>query len=849
MMSHRSWLAVVGLALLAGTLAACGKAAPTKFPTEEAVETPVQEEAAPTEEEAVEPEPVSNGKQPVQITGTIEVSNESIIQIYFSEYFAYLEDLTGFVQRDYLYTQPLEGQILGPVAVGQDGSYGYTLNLPARPVSPFNDVDNDGEEDAGVQVWQIVMGANLVKEPFLDDYEMEGWSTAYTSARIDSENKDEINGGKILVWAPDNEQAFPTGFGDDGLLFTEDDPVAHIPAGYTLVDLDREPFELSRSPNAKATLYEGEIVVNDLSELGWAEAFDALFEKASREYPFTEMKGIDWDALYDKFSKRVAEAEAGGDIEAYYLAMRDFSWSIPDGHVGLVGNDFGLYATDIAGSYGFAVTELDDGSAIANIVSEDGPAAEAGMEWGATILEWNGEPVAEAAAAVVPWSSPFSSEHLLRMQQYRYLVVDPLGTEVEVTFQNPGAASPTTASLTAVNDGGAIFGRTSVYYGFDRNAPPVEYEILPSGYGYVAINSLSDDINLTIRLWQKAIGVFVEEEVPGVIVDLRQNMGGAPIGDFFGKVFVSERMDLYVNYYYSDETGQLETFRPPKFVKPDPDLHYDGSLAVLVSPACASACEQVAYVLGQLEQTRVVGYYPTNGIFGEVARGQYLLPGGYQFQIPTGLSRDLAGNTIIEGTGVVPDVVVPRTVETMQAEYVEGKDVALEYAVNTLDEPIGTGITPASSPRLEADFDLIEALLGGASTVAQRAREAYMDSELSQPGRTYVYTVPLGRSTELIWTYAWCTASDEQLKDNMAKTGLVFTLDGEPVEVSDLGVYEGRDFGSPCRIYYAKLSDWAVGEHILTTKVTFSAPFSDGTYDYPAGTHTIEYHVIVAREG
>jgi C-terminal processing protease CtpA/Prc len=840
-MRHKIGYITLAAVLLALTLSAC---APEPTPTEAPTEV-VAEEEAPVEEVAEEPAPPAEEAQPVQITGTVEVSNDLIVQIYFFEKLAMLEDLTGFIARDFEYEQPLEAQIMGPVMVDEEGSYTFTLNLPAQPVNPLNDVDNDAQADAGVQIWQVIMTANLIGEPFLNDYESESWSTVYTSARIDSENEDEIKGGMILVWAPDDAQQFPTGFGDDNLLFTEDDPVGPIPAGYTLVDLDAEPFELIREPNPSVTLYEGDIVVHDLSQMGWSEAFDALFEQASREYPFTAEKGLDWDALYDEIAPRIAEAEATGDSRGYYLAMRDFSWAIPDGHVGLVGDDFGTFQEEISGSYGFAIMGLDDGRVIATIVSEDGPAAGAGMQWGAEIVEWNGQPIAEAVADVVPYSSPFSTEHSRILQQWRYLAVDPIGTEVEVTFQNPGGV-PTTTTLTAVDDGSAIFSRTSVYYGFDRTAPPVEYEILDSGYGYVVVNSLSSDINLTIRLWQRAIAVFAANEVPAVIVDLRHNMGGAPIGDLLAGNFTDERLDLYVNYYYSDETGQLETFRPPRSIEPDPSLRYDGELAVLVSPACASACEDMAYVLSRLEQTRVFGYFPTNGIYGEVGRGQYELPNGYHFQIPTGLSRDMEGNLVIEGTGVVPDVVVPRTFETLQAEYVDGQDVVLDYTVEALDQPLGAGITPTGSPTFDADSDLIEALQGGIPTLEDLAREEYASAELSQAGQTYVFNVPLGSSKDVVWMYAWCTATQESFEDNWSKIDLKFTLNGEEIPLEDFGMLEG-DLNGPCRIYYALLSDWPIGEHVLRVEVTFTAALNDDTYDYPVGTHVYEYHVYVAR--
>jgi C-terminal processing protease CtpA/Prc len=171
--------------------------------------------------------------------------------------------------------------------------------------------------------------------------------------------------------------------------------------------------------------------------------------------------------------------------------------------------------------------------------------------------------------------------------------------------------------------------------------------------------------------------------VPGVVIDLRQNGGGAPIGSFLAGYFTDQPRDLSLDYYYSDETGQLENFRPPDSIVPN-DWSYDGDIAVLVSHACASACEDVAWVFSQLPQTTVYGFYSTMGIYGEVGRGQYNLPGGYFFQIPTGLTTDMDGNIIIEGPGVVPDVRVPLDEDTAHRQYVDGEDVLLDAAVEGL---------------------------------------------------------------------------------------------------------------------------------------------------------------------
>ena len=77
----------------------------------------------------------------------------------------------------------------------------------------------------------------------------------------------EIVGGIFLVYAPDDQQGFPSGFGEDGLLFTEDDPIVILPEGYTIVNLDAEPFSFDRSRNPVVDLIEPEgIALVDYSE-------------------------------------------------------------------------------------------------------------------------------------------------------------------------------------------------------------------------------------------------------------------------------------------------------------------------------------------------------------------------------------------------------------------------------------------------------------------------------------------------------------------------------------------------------------------------------------------------------
>jgi C-terminal processing protease CtpA/Prc len=80
----------------------------------------------------------------------------------------------------------------------------------------------------------------------------------------------------------------------------------------------------------------------------------------------------------------------------------------------------------------------------------------------------------------------------------------------------------------------------------------------------------------------------------------------------------------------------------------------------------------------------VVGNYPTAGAFGEVGLGQYKLPDNISAQFPTGRSVTPNGDLVIEGQGVVPDVVVPVTADSVLGNV----DTILEAAVQALQKQI-----------------------------------------------------------------------------------------------------------------------------------------------------------------
>ncbi|MEJ5224165.1 MAG: S41 family peptidase [Anaerolineales bacterium] len=646
-------------------------------------QTPTTESAPPTPAPAVVVDTTAIvGDQLYKVTGSLKATN-SVFADYYEEHAVMLYDMHGFVIRDQEWELPIASQVLGFIDIDEANLTGnYTLYLPLVPQGTFNDVDNNGKSDTGVQIFAVAYSPNLYGGPYAEgDDRSLGWPGYLASVLADSENQYEIIGGRLIIWAPDASQGFPTGFGPDGRLFTADDPTAPVPSGYSVVNLDTDPFTITQTTEADLPLIEPQdAAVKDFSALSYTEAFDKMFQFVSTNYAFNgiEGKAPNWDALYAELKPRVEEAEKAKNSMRFYQAIKTFTDAFQDGHVGLSGDlliqDFW---TTKSGGYGFTIRRLDDGSYIVNRVVAGGPAEKAGMKVGAVVTRFNGKPIAEAAAAVRPFF-PESSEINLRYAQAIWLLRAEVGAQAEVTFTNPGGAEQT-AKLKAVDEVDSLFEEMG------WNTPdailPVDSEVIERDgqeIGYIRINTNYDDLNLLIRLFERALKNFEEREVAGVIIDMRANGGGAPLG--LAGFLTDQEIPTGQDEYYSDVTGQFEPEGLPGKIIPNQNQYRFSKLVLLVNRTCASACEFESYGFSQVPGMAVVGQYPTGGIFAEVSRGQIKLPAGLEMQIPTGRIRLPDGSIFLEGVGVVPTVRVPVTVETVLTD----EDVVLDYGLRVI---------------------------------------------------------------------------------------------------------------------------------------------------------------------
>ena len=830
----RHLYAVFSLIVILGAVIACLPATETVTPV--VVPTPTQV-------------PVQESPGPEIVTGSVAYTN-----VFFTagvaEPVIILEDQGGFVTRDRKFLIPVESQVLGQITSDfYTSPFTYSLALPSVPNGTLHDVDHDGKDETGVMVFAVAYWTNTWGDPYLEkrDQGGGGWSSAYASTKVsdDRANYLEVYGGKYLVYAPDDQQQFPSGFGEDKKLFTDDDPIMDLPAGWSVVDLDQTPFALDRSQEPTIDLLEPEsLSLDDFSDLSYTEAFDKMLEKFTKEYAWTELKNIDWEARGREFRPRFEDAEKSGDKHDFALALRDFLWSIPDVHIGfdqsLLSEDFNA---ETAGGVGFAMRETDDGRFIANYILKDGPAEKEGMTWGAEIVSLDGKPTSEVVGDAVPWSSPFSNPISKRLQQLRYALRFKLEKgSVEVKFKNPGGTEKT-VSLEVVPERDS-FNFSSFRTGRSDTALPVEFSVLPSGYGYLKISSFLDNDVLSIQVWERSLKYFNENEIPGVIIDMRHNDGGSGwLADQMAAYFFEEEIVVGNGAVYDESTGEfyMDPGNETSMIPPRPELRYAGPVIVMVGPDCTSACEFFSYNMTVKDRATIVGQYPTEGGGGGVEA--FIMPEDTYVQLTISREVDADGNVHLEGKGVVPNVRVPVTPEMLQKE-ANGEDVILEAALKIISQPQGAGIVPGKPPRLMSQ-DETNSALSAMKQLEEKARETYADSDYLDVNKTFTFTIPLIKSQDLLWAWGWCAKDAATLKDNLGKMDVEFSLNGEDVPADQFLKLDYPNAGQQCTAYLLGVTDWTAGEHHLVTTLTFKSKLNDGKYDFAPGTQTFNYNVYV----
>ncbi len=549
-------------------------------------------------------------------------------------------------------------QIAAGLVDGGNDRYSFSLSLPITPQGePTSITGADAAADDLPQVFAVDIVSNVAGGPFLTDVDGYNGSPALVSS-VDL-NANGGATGQLAVWSDGDGAQFPSEVGDDGEALTDDDPLTDLEAGWTIVDISSDTYAFDRDTEVRVGFPGGAFDPNDFSDQGWAEAFTSLVDQLERAYPFRDLKKIDFDALRDTYLPLVERAEKEDDLDAYTLAVYQFSLEFLDGHVSS-SLPLDWFKENYGAGFGLTVDRADDGTVYVIGIADRGSADDAGIEVGDTIEEWNGDDI-DTALADTPLVFSASSDFARDNQRVDLITRAPAGTTVDVRFTNADGKRDT-VSLKSGRDFAGYIEALSPENAADSAAMPIESRILPSGVGYVRINTFATDIVLFTHQWDYAIRAFEDYGVKDIVVDVRANGGGlAMLGFYASATFAEETFTLDTAFIANTDGEFVDSGNE---VVPVSDIHWDGGVAVLVDDDCASACEQFAATMDAIKRDDIVivGNTPSAGVYAAIA--SWTLPDGLAFQAPFIRYED-HGKIFLEGQGVEPDVDVPVTRDSL----------------------------------------------------------------------------------------------------------------------------------------------------------------------------------------
>ncbi|MBI5959504.1 MAG: PDZ domain-containing protein [Chloroflexi bacterium] len=608
-------------------------------------------------------DPPQQGSGPRMITGSYQTTNP-IYPTIGAETGVMLYDLTGQVLMDFDFRAEADTQVIGTLN-GDIVSGTYSITLPDTPNGIVHDFDGDPASAPAVQVFAAATYVNFLG----DEYINRGESPLDMSARLDPVTF-EVIGGNVLVWAAQDGEQFPASLGTDGAAFTDDDTTLPLPAGWSVVSLDTEPFTILRDETLDVPIIESLGGLNDYSSLDYLEAWETLFARTRETYPFTSEKSLDWDAIYAEITPMVQIAAE--DID-FHLIMARFGELIGDTHIGFVSMPvLQQYLMGGLGIGGLAVT--DDNEVVIGNIAAASVAERSGIKAGDVLVMVDNQPALQVLDSTPLLINSASTTHGRRFLQAATMLQGPVGSSVALTWRAQDGTEKT-ETLTRSWDVTSIM----TAFGGALEGDVISARMLDTGIGYIRIRGFASEVSQADELFAGELQNLIDQGAQGIILDVRDNGGGlVQLAMSMAGRFLPDYAPV-LDFYYADGEGGFAYRGFVETLMGEPA--YDGPVAILVNEMTGSAGEIFVYALSHPGRAVVVGHTPTGGFTGEVGDGQYLLPGSLQTQFPTGRPLDpVTGETLIEGTGVIPDIRVPLTRESMlspEDEVLQAAEAAL----------------------------------------------------------------------------------------------------------------------------------------------------------------------------
>lgn len=433
----------------------------------------------------------------------------------------------------------------------------------------------------------------------------------------------------------------------------------------------------------------------------YAEDFKRGFEEMKMHYVLTEHKGIDWDALYDKYLPQFEEAEKNHDEAAVCIAWTAFSMEFYDMHVNYASKSDSVETEArerVCGNdYGLSLMKLSDGRTAAVSVEKDSAVYNAGIRNGTIITAWDGRSIDDAIKD--------TRENGLKRQNFTcaenedfYEAIPVAGTggdSVEISYLDENGTEQT---IKADKNGFYAARWANTINALDKGAEisNLEWQSVNDKTVLLRMRFMNYDSKENFGQMEEEIRSKLlelkEEGVTNLIFDLRSNGGGsgshvehivklvAPEGEhtyIYDGVLNRDTMK-YEKGSWPDtyKLGECETFQGE-------NLWGHGQIIVLVNSQTVSAGDHFTWLTGKFPNVTVMGFTHSS-CSGQGINVVNLGYGSLSYSAVLLLNED--GTVFLDTDeskkATVPlDVQIPFDEKALKAIFDEGEDYVLSCAV------------------------------------------------------------------------------------------------------------------------------------------------------------------------
>ena len=430
----------------------------------------------------------------------------------------------------------------------------------------------------------------------------------------------------------------------------------------------------------------------------YVQNFKDGVDMMKEHYILTEHKGVDFDALYEKYLPMFEKANKNHDPVANYIAWCCFCAETHDGHNYFMAKNQDdmeeAYRRACGNDYGLSLMKLADGSIVAVNVEDNEFFKAAGIQNGTVVTSWDGRDILEVARESLIFKMTTYADKDNEDFEIAIYAAGMGGERVKITYLDATGAEKE-LELSKMGD----------YYDRVKTTREIIHRGVETGHMMWAEVS-EDAVALRIKMMQydseasrtenySAMQQQIREKAAEyqaagkthLILDLRDNGGGS------GQMVkaIASLFALPGEYYYCSDglwddkaEGYVRdaqgNYVPGKEHYFQGENIWNGPITLLVNQNSASASDHLTMVMQGMENVTVMGFTEPNGS-GQGLNGIHLESGDLSFSsalmmhkngeiyIDSGMDRE-SGNQI--------DVVIPFDAEAVRVLFDEGGDYVLQ---------------------------------------------------------------------------------------------------------------------------------------------------------------------------